>query len=124
LKGERDKALAFAREIIPNDPELKALYPTLVLEALGQDLASQATDSDIAALKGGSEFKAMESEALKQLCDLDPGNVCYWNRWAKHCVEQHLKKEGRRAFDVIGENWDESVWHKKAEFDKAKKEIL
>ena len=122
LRGERDKSLEMAKSIIPNDPELQALYPYLVLEAIGQDEAGQASQADIQKLDFDPGTVALETQALKQLCALEPDNQCYLNRWASYCVKHQMKTEAQQAFVLIGDNFDPAVWNKK-DFLDAKKSV-
>jgi hypothetical protein len=108
LWGNTSDVLNFAQTLAENNSKLKALPPTLTLQAL-----SGQTSADAVSQMTGAY------QALLALDDQD------WNRWniyAKFCVENHLDAEAKKAITAIGDNWDESVWPQ-ADLDKARVDL-
>ncbi len=111
LTGNRDKALADAKKVIPQgNPDLAALYPNLVLAAISQDLNGQATDHAKEKITRNPAVIKMKLKAINDLIKADEHNWEAWNELAKYYVDKKMKKEAIKCFKAIGDNSVYDVW--------------
>jgi hypothetical protein len=110
--NKRDDVLAWARKVVPkNNPELKALYPTIVVNVLHEDGYLHNHDEVIRYWDMPDVMK-LNGEALRALVKADPDNMNYWNRLGCFDIDHKFYAEAKKCYDAIGDQRDDSVWNK------------
>jgi Tetratricopeptide repeat len=118
--GQRDATLALAKEVLAKaDPELRCVYPYLVLEALRYEAENGVNAKEAEAFEARPDVVRLRGQALRDLVDADPANWAALNQLARFQVEQGRMAEARATFAQIGTHWVRHVWDKAA-FERAR----
>ncbi len=122
LIGKRSECLALARKASPKDePELKALFPALVLSLLQEEeWAKSVTHADADAFESQPDVVKLKGQALQDLLEADRSNWTAWNQLAKFNLQNKRLLEAKNCFETIGDHWMGSVWGE-VEFKRAKR---
>jgi hypothetical protein len=117
--GQNQRALSFIKNIVPDIPEWKALYPYLVISAIHAEESWQVTPADREALENRPDVVRLTGETLKELVEMDPVNWAVWNQLAQFDIKQSRFSDAQKCFEVIGDHRVDIVWSS-ADFYKAK----
>ncbi len=111
--NKRDDVLAWALKVVPkNNPELKALYPTIVVNVLNRENAYLYGQTTGVSYWDRPDVVKLNGEALRALVKADPDNLNYWNRLGCFDIDHKFYKEAKTCYNKIGDQRDDSVWNK------------
>ncbi len=119
---EEKEVLIDAKKISHLTPELKALYPYMVLNTNNTMAGKYSTSQKGDYFSRPGPVK-QTFEAYSMLLDLDPHNWNIWNRMARFSWKISNLEKTKEAFMGIGSHWDATVWDEDS-FDKAKAVVL
>ena len=122
LVDEQDSVFQLAKKISRKDPELKALYPYVVLFYPTEALKNRITDQEKTSLWTNVSLVKQMGMAYRELEKLDPKNWHNLNQLASYDVNNGFKSEARKTFKKIGTHWASEVWTKE-DFNKAKAKV-
>lgn len=119
LKGDVEPVFRFAQECSNENPELKSLYPNVLLAYPDTANLNRITEEEKTNFSNLPSTVKITGEALNALVVLNPDNWYYLNRLAKYDLKNAQFNEAKNVFLQIGEHWSSDVWTKD-EFEKGK----